>query len=72
MSVLKVHDFLLVLLLSPLELKVPVLVEILVLLDVGLLDLFLLLLVGEHELLELHVVLLLLELCNSILRHFSL
>ena len=62
----------LVLLLSPLELKVPVLVEILVLLDVGLLDLFLLLLVGEHELLELHVVLLLLELCNSILRHFSL
>ena len=72
MSVLKVHDFLLVLLLSPLELKVPVLVEILVLLDVGLLDFFLLLLVGEHELLELHVILLLLELCNSILRHFSL
>lgn len=72
MSIFKVHNLLLVFLLGPLELHVPVLVEILVLLDVGLLDFLLLLLVGEHELLELHVVFLLLELCDSILCHFSL
>ena len=48
------------------------LVEVLVLFDVGLLDLLLLLLVREHQLLILHIVLLLLEFCDPILCHLSL
>ena len=48
------------------------LVEVLVLFDVGLLDLFLLLLMREHQLPILHIVLLLLEFCDPILRHLSL
>jgi len=48
------------------------LVEILILLYMGLLDLFLLLLMSEHQLLVLHVVLLLLQLGDPILGHFSL
>ena len=72
MSILEVNYFLLILLLSPLEFEVPMLVEILILLDMGLLDLFLLLLMSEHQLLVLHVVLLLLQLGDPILGHFSL
>ena len=72
MSVLKIDNLLLVLFLSPLELEVPVLVEVLVLLDVSLLDLLLLLLVGEHQLLILHVIFLVLELSNPVLCHLSL
>ena len=71
-SVLEINNLLLVLLLCPLEFEVPVLVEVLVLFDVGLLDLFLLLLVREHQLLILHIVLLLLKFCDPILRHLSL
>ena len=72
MSILEIDYFLLILLLSPLEFEVPMLVEILILLDMGLLDLFLLLLMGEHQLLVLHVVLLLLQFGDPILGHFSL
>ena len=72
MSVLKINNLLLVFFLCPLEFEVPVLVEVLVLFDVGLLDLFLLLLVREHQLLILHIVLLLLKFCDPILRHLSL
>lgn len=71
-SVLKVNDLSLVFLLSSLELEVPVLVEILVLFNMGLLDFFLLLLMGKHKLLVLHVVLLLLEFLDPILGHLSL
>ena len=72
MSVLQINNLLLVLLLCSLEFEVPVLVEVLVLFDVGLLDLFLLLLMREHQLLILHIVLLLLEFCDPILCHLSL
>lgn len=72
MSVFKIDNLLLVLFLSPLELEVPVLVEVLVLLDVSLLDLLLLLLVGKHQLLILHVIFLVLELSNPVLCHLSL
>ena len=71
-SVLKVNDLSLILLLGSLQLEVPVLVEILVLFNMGLLDFFLLLLMGEHELLVLHVVFLLLELLDPVLGHLSL
>ena len=71
-SVLQINNLLLVLLLCSLEFEVPVLVEVLVLFDVGLLDLLLLLLVREHQLLILHIVLLLLEFCDPILCHLSL
>ena len=72
MSVFKIDNLLLVLFLSPLELEVPVLVEVLVLLDVSLLDLLLFLLMSEHQLLILHVIFLVLELSNPVLSHFSL
>ena len=72
MFILQIHDFLLIFLLRPLKFEIPVLVEILILFDVGLLNLLLLLLVCEHQLLELHVVLLLLELSDPVLGHFSL
>jgi len=71
-SVLKVDDLSLIFLLGSLKLEVPVLVEILVLFNMGLLDFFLLLLMGEHELLVLHVVFLLLELLDPVLGHLSL
>lgn len=48
------------------------LVELLVLLNVSLLDIFLALLVLEHKLLILHVEFLFLELKYAILSHFSL
>ena len=70
--ILEVHNFRLIFLLSSLKFEVPMLVEILILLDVCLLNFFLLLLVSEHQLLVLHVVLLLLQLSNPVLGHFSL
>ena len=69
---LQLFHLLLVLCLRLLELQIVVLVELLVLLDVGLLDFFLALLVREHELLVLHVELLLLELEDAVFGHFSL
>jgi len=70
--ILKLLYLLLVLLLSLLELKVVVLVELLVLLDVRLLDLLLPLLVGEDELLVLHVEFLFLEFGDAVLGQLSL
>jgi hypothetical protein len=70
--VLEFEDLALVLLLGLLELHIPVAVELLVLLDVGVLNLLLLLLVVEQQLLVLHVELLLLQLRNSVLSHLSL
>ena len=70
--ILEVYNFRLIFLLSSLKFEVPMLVEILILLDVCLLNFFLLLLVSKHQLLVLHVVLLLLQLSNPILGHFSL
>lgn len=70
--VLEVDNLSLIFLLSSLQLEVPVLVEILILFNMGLLDLFLLLLMGEHKLLVLHVVFLLLELLDPVLGHLSL
>lgn len=69
---LKLLNLHLVFLLGLLELHVIMLIEILVLLDMSLLDFLLALLVLEHQLLVLHVELLLLKLLNSILCHFSL
>ena len=70
--VLQLLNLLLVFLLGLLELHVVVLVEVLVLLDVGLLDFLLPLLVGEDNLLVLHVELLLLQLGDPVLGHLSL
>lgn len=72
MSDFKLLDLLLVLLLGLGEHTVPVLVELLVLLDVRLLDLFLPLLVSEDHLLVVHLELLLLQLSYTILSHFGL
>jgi len=72
MSDFELFDLDLVLLLGLGEHTVPVQVELLVLLDVGLLDLLLALLVSENHLLEVHVELLLLELSDTILCHFGL
>lgn len=55
-----------------LELDVIVLVEILVLLDVGLLDFFLALLMSEDELLVLHIELLLLQFLDAVLGKLGL
>ena len=71
-SIFKFFNFDLIFLLCFLEYCVPVLIKLLVLLDVGLLDLFLALLMREHQLLEVHVVLLLLQLKNAVLSHLSL
>ena len=72
MFILKVNNLCLIFLLSPLKFEVPVLVEILILFDMRLLNLFLLLLVSKHQLLVFHVVLLLFQLSNPVLGHFSL
>ena len=72
MPVLQLFDLHLVLLLSFLEFDVVVLVEVLVLLDVGLLDLLLALLVSENELLVFHVELLLFQLLDAVLGKLSL
>ena len=62
----------LVLILSDLELMVPVLVELLVLLDVRCLALFTLLLMVIQQFLHLEVVLLLAQLGYAVLSHFRL
>lgn len=72
MSELKFLQLLLVFFLSLGKHSVPVLVELLVLLDVCLLYLLLPLLVLEDKLLVLHVKLLLLQLGDSVEGHFSL
>jgi len=72
MSHLELFNLLLVFFLGFRENVVPVLVEFLVLFDVGLLDVFLSLLVCEHKLLVLHVKLLLLQLEDAVLCHFGL
>lgn len=72
MSDLELLDLNLVLLLSLGEHAVPVLVELLVLLDMSGLDLFLALLVREDHLLVVHLELLLLELRDTVLCHFGL
>lgn len=69
---LKLFNLHLVFLLGLLEFNVIMLIKFLILLDVSLLDFFLALLVLEHQLLVLHVELLLLKLLNSVLCHFSL
>lgn len=70
MSILHLSDLLLVLNLRFLKLHVVVLVEVLVLLNMGLLNFFLALLMGECELLVLHVKLLLFQLQDPVLGHF--
>ena len=69
---LEIVNLLLVLALRLLELDVVVAVEVLVLLDVRLLDLLLLLLVLVAEALVLHGELLLFQLLDAVLGHFSL
>lgn len=71
-TVLQLLDLHLVFLLGLLELHIVVLIEVLILLNVSLLDLFLTLLVRKDELLVLHVELLLFELLDTVLSHFSL
>ena len=72
LPILQIRDFHLIFLLGLLKDCVPVLVELLVLLDVGLLDFLLSLLMGKHQVLELHVELLLLELKDAVLCQLSL
>ena len=69
---LKLLNLGLVLLLGFRKHVVPMLIELLVLLDVSSLDLFLSLLMTEDKCLVLHVVLLLFQLKDAILRHLSL
>lgn len=71
MSILRLPDLLLVLNLRFLKLHVVVLVEVLVLLNMGLLNFFLALLMRECQLLVLHGKLLLFKLQDSVLGHFS-
>jgi hypothetical protein len=72
MLVFEGEHLVLVLLLRVLELLVPVFVKLLVLLDVRLLALLTLLLVHEDHLFHLARILLLLQLSNTVLRHFGL
>ena len=72
MTDFKLFDLLLVFLLCLGENTVPVLVELLVLLDVRLLDLFLPLLMREDHLLVVHLELLLFQLSDAVLSHFGL
>ena len=71
-SVLELANFSLVFFLSLLEFKVVVLVELLILFDMSLLNVFLSLLVSEDELLVLHVKFLLFQLLDAILSQFGL
>ena len=71
-SVLELANFSLVFFLSLLEFKVVVLVELLILFDMSLLNVFLSLLVSKDELLVLHVKFLLLQLLDAILSQFGL
>ena len=74
LGVLFLHgeNLVLVVLLSLLELVVPVLIEVLVLLNVGLFAFFALLLVHEDQFLLLAVKVLLLKFSNAVLCHFGL
>lgn len=72
MSDFELLDLDLVLLLSIGENAIPVHVELLVLLDMGLLDLLLALLVSEDHLLVVHIELLLFQLSDTVLCHFGL
>lgn len=72
MALLSPQNFILILLLCILQFLVPVGTELLVLLQVGLFTLRFLLVVHENHLLHLTVEILLLQLCNPILCHFSL
>ena len=72
MPILKLSEGLGVFLLSLKEIIVPLLVELLVLLDMGLLALLSLLLLVEDELLVSSLVVLVSELGNPVLGHFSL
>lgn len=65
------HDLCLVFFLGLSKLVIPVRVEVLVLLDVGLLTLFALLLMGEKHFFHLSRVFLLLELGDPVLSHLS-
>ena len=69
---LKLLNLDLILLLSLRQHVVPMLVELLVLLNVGSLNVLLTLLMGKDECLVLHVVLLLLQLKDTVLGHLSL
>lgn len=71
-GVFLLQDFLLVFILRTLQLVIPVVVEILVLLDVRCLALLALLLVVVEQLLHLEVELLFSQLCHSVFSHFSL
>jgi hypothetical protein len=71
-SLFESEDLVLVISLSLLELVVPMLVEVLVLLDVGLFALLSLLLVHEDEFFLCSVELLFLELGDSVLGHLCL
>jgi len=72
MSFFESKNLVLVISLGKLELVVPVLVEVLVLLDVSLLALLSLLLVHENQLLLSPVELLFLKFSNTVLGHLSL
>ena len=72
MPVFKLSECLCILLLSLEQVIIPLLVELLVLLDVSLLALFPLLLLVEDELLVSSLVVLVPELSNPVLGHFSL
>ena len=72
MSDLQLFDLDLVLLLRLRKHTIPVLIELLVLLNMCLLNFFLALLVREDHLLVVHLKLLFFELSDAILGHFSL
>lgn len=72
MVCLELLQLLLILFLGFCEDAIPVFVEFLVLLDMGVLDFFLALLMLKHELLILHVEFLLLQLKDTVLGHLSL
>ena len=71
-SIFELNNLILVVFLSFLQNVVPMRVKFLILFDMSLLDFFLSLLVRKEQLLVRHVVLLLAQLHNSVLGHFSL
>ena len=71
-TVLGGQNLILVIFLGSLELAIPVLIELLVLLDVSLFALFTLLLMQELHFFDLLVVVLVLQLGNPVFGHFSL
>ena len=72
MAHFQLFNFRLILLLRLGQHTVPVLIELLVLLDVRLLNLLLSLLMSEDHLLVVHLKLLLLQLSDAVLSHFRL